>query len=473
MQMKDAAAVLSAATTRSPILGVVADDITGANDIGSMTAKAGYLTDVFSYQIPGALADVTVLHEPDISILDTDSRFDTPEVAYAKVYAATRDLEAVGAQHFFKKTCSVFRGNIGVEFDAMLDALEEDFAIVVVGFPKNGRQTINGIHYVRGVPLAQSEFRNDPVHPLTESNLVTVLQNQTQRKVALVNHTTIAQGTAALQQHIAAQRERCNYLLFDVIDQSSLATIAAATHDCRVFCGSSALGEELPRVWGDLPARPVAALPPHSGAGVLIVSGSLMPQTAAQIQHLEQQGIFAWELDPYQLFDATTRVEMLTAAHTALAARLEQGEDALLYATNSPKSVAIARKAGAHRGLGAVEVARLVSGALATLTATLVNETQLDRLTIAGGDTSAAICARLGVTRLRILEEIQPGLPSCLAIGNRALLLVLKSGSFGTPTFLAEAAAHLRKAGGRQAITAHSFPAATGNIGREASHDPA
>lgn len=459
--------------TYFPILGVVADDITGANDIGSMTAKAGYLTDVFSYHTPGALPDTMLLHEPDVCILDTDSRFDTPEVAYAKVYAATHDLETAGARHFFKKTCSVFRGNIGVEFDAMLDALQEDFAIVVAGFPKNGRQTINGIHYVRGVPLEQSEFRHDPIHPLTESNLVTVLQSQTRRKVTLVDHAIIAQGAIVLRQYIAAQRGHYNYLLFDVVDQSSLATIAAATHDSRVFCGSSALGEELPHVWGNPPARPVAEIPAHSGAGVLIVSGSLMPQTAAQLQHLRKQGIFAWELEPLQLFDAATRTEMLNAAHTALATRLHQGEDALLYAANSPKSVAIVRKAGARRGLGAVEVSRLVSGALANLTATLVSKTQLDRLAIAGGDTSAAVCARLGVNRLRILQEIQPGLPSCLAVGGRALLLVLKSGSFGTPTFLAEAAKHLREAGCRQAATGHDFAATASNAAREGNHDPA
>ncbi|MBN1921767.1 MAG: four-carbon acid sugar kinase family protein [Anaerolineae bacterium] len=462
-----------ASTTPPPILGVVADDITGANDIGSMTAKAGYLTDVFSYQTPGALSDATVLREPNVCILDTDSRFDMPEVAYAKVYAATRDLKAAGAQHFFKKTCSVFRGNVGVEFDAMLDALEENFAIVVAGFPKNGRQTLNGIHYVRGVPLAKSEFRNDPVHPLLESNLVTVLQSQTRRKVALVDHAIIAQGATILRQHIAIQRERYNYLLFDVIDQSSLTTIAAATHDAYVFCGSSALGEELPRAWGNVSPQPVAALPAHSGAGVLIVSGSLMPQTTAQIQHLRDQDIYSWKLEPLRLFDTAARTETLATAHAALAAHLSQGEDALLYAANDADSVAIARQAGARHGMGAVEVSRLISSALAELTTTLVSKTQVDRLAIAGGDTSAAICARLGVTRLRILEEIQPGLPSCLSVGKRALLLVLKSGSFGTPTFLAEAVAHLRGAGSKQESTARTFPATKSNSAKEASHDPA
>jgi uncharacterized protein YgbK (DUF1537 family) len=81
-----------------------------------------------------------------------------------------RDLEAAGARHFFKKTCSVFRGNIGVEFDAMLDALGEDFAIVVAGFPqKTAGRPSTATTMCAAVPLAQSEFRNDPIHPLTES----------------------------------------------------------------------------------------------------------------------------------------------------------------------------------------------------------------------------------------------------------------------------------------------------------------
>ncbi len=433
----------------SPCLGVVADDITGANDIGIMTAKAGYVTDVFSYCETSALKEkaplVDQLRESDVCILDTDSRFDTPQAAYTKVLSATRELLAAGALHFFKKTCSVFRGNVGVEFDAMLDALDEDFAVVVVGFPKNGRQTLDGIHYVRGVPLAESEFRQDPVHPMLDSNLVRVLQSQTRRKVALVNHAVIARGATVLREHIAAQRGRCAYLLCDVVDQVSLEIIAQAAYDCRVFCGSSALGEELPRVWGPLSHQSPVVLPPHPAVGVLVVSGSLMPQTTAQIEALRKSGRPAWELDPLQLFDIATRAEMISAMHAALAAHLQQGEDVLLYAANRAGSVAAARREGARQGLTPVEVSRFVSRSLADLTVRLVTAVGVNRLVIAGGDTSAAVCAGLGVRRFRVLEEIQPGLPSCLALGDLPLLLVLKSGSFGTPKFLVEAVTHLRE----------------------------
>src|SRR5690606_14815174 len=105
------------------ILGVVADDLTGATDAGSMSAKAGHVTHVYT---------ASAFDGPDgaaVCVLDTDSRFDEPDVAYEKVRAATERLAAHGPRLLHKKTCSVFRGNVGAEFDAMLDAVDEAFAV--------------------------------------------------------------------------------------------------------------------------------------------------------------------------------------------------------------------------------------------------------------------------------------------------------------------------------------------------------
>src|SRR5690242_17646742 len=155
-------------------MGVVADDITGSNDIGIMFAKHDYLTRVYSFRedTPSFVTSKNNLNTPDILILDTNSRLDPPQLAYDKVFAATHELQQAGCRQFHNKTCSVFRGNIGVEFDAMLDALGLEFAVVVLGFPKNGRTTVDGIHYVHGKRLEDSEFRRDPIHPMLRSDLV-------------------------------------------------------------------------------------------------------------------------------------------------------------------------------------------------------------------------------------------------------------------------------------------------------------
>jgi uncharacterized protein YgbK (DUF1537 family) len=430
-------------------MGVVADDITGANDIGIMFARSGYLVHVLTYDPAVPLRHGEALAVPDVAILNTNSRLDPPQMAYDKVEAATRQLQAAGCRQFFNKTCSVFRGNIGPEFDAMLDALGQDFALVVLGFPKNGRLTIDGVHYVHGVRLEESEFRHDPVHPMTRSHLVDILQSQTARAVAHLDYSAVDRGPALLRDDIVALRSRCSYLIVDVASQDALATIAQAAWDCPVLCGSSALAEELPAAWGrvapELPAQADAVeLPSAAHAGVLCVAGSLMPQTLAQIRHLSALGVPAMELDTLRLFDSGDRQAAMEALERELASLLQAGQDVLLYAANSADAVGRTRAAGLARGLSLSQVSRLVSDALAELAAGLAARTGVARLVIAGGETSAAVCARLGVDAVRVWREIQPGLPSCISLGSPPLLLVLKSGSFGTPDFLEQAVAHLK-----------------------------
>ena len=129
-------------STPRPLVGVVADDITGADDIGVMFAKHGYAVRIFGAgtdlaALPGRLAG----RRTDVIIIDTDSRMDEPQVAYAKVRRATAALVRAGCGLFWKKTCSVFRGNVGPEFDALFDELNHRFALAVAAFPKNGRVT--------------------------------------------------------------------------------------------------------------------------------------------------------------------------------------------------------------------------------------------------------------------------------------------------------------------------------------------
>lgn len=425
------------------IMGVVADDITGSNDIGSMFTKAGYLTHVYSYPGPGVRTRTGTA--PDVAILDTNSRLDPPDAAYHKVYAATKELQAAGCTRFHNKTCSVFRGNIGVEFDAMLDALGLEFAVVILGFPKNGRTTVNGIHYVHGVKLEDSEFKHDPVHPVQQSNLVDILSAQTWRAVGLIDHTVVAQGPDVLRAAINAARGSLNYAILDVIDQDTLAVIARAVRDEPVLCGSSAIAEELPAVWG-LPPTPDFGHPVQrrEGLGILCAAGSLMPQTAAQIDHLRDLGAPTFELNPRDLLEPARRAQAISTLAARVIRALESGMDAVLHTTNRPEAVARIRAAGDRAGVTGTGLSHLVSESLADIVAQVVAHTGQNRLLIAGGETSNAVCDRLNVTGLRVWQEIQPGLPSCVTLTDPPMLLVLKSGSFGRRDFFAQAVAHLK-----------------------------
>ncbi|KYZ76064.1 serine kinase [Anaerosporomusa subterranea] len=421
------------------LIGVVADDTTGANDIGIMFSKNGYLTKIVAFD-----AGARLQADADVIIIDTDSRLDPKEIAYEKVLTATKQLQIVGCKIFHKKTCSVFRGNIGAEFDAVLDALGEQFMIISLAFPKNGRQTVHGIHTVHGKRLECSEFAHDPVHPMHSSDLVAILQEQTQHRVGRIDLDIVRNGTIALRQALESARTEVNYCIIDAQNQDDLTLLASALDGLAVLGGSSALAEELPKYWPthkSCDALEQVDFQDHNG--VLIVAGSLMPQTAAQIAHLQAIEMPVLKIDTREIFDLPLierkKQEIIDQAVTLIMA----GTDTLLMADNSPEIVRDTKAIGQASGIAEMTISKMVSAVLADITADVVAKTNLKRLIIAGGDTSGTLCRKLGITGNIVLREIETGLPSGLALG-RHMLIVLKSGSFGKPEFLQTAVEHLK-----------------------------
>ena len=87
----------------------------------------------------------------------------------------------------------------------------------------------------------------------------------------------------------------------------------------------------------------------------------------------------------------------------------------------------------------------MVSCTLGEISRRIIEANKVKRLVVAGGETSNDVCRSLGIIGNLVLKEIQPGLPSGLSRGRNELLVVLKSGSFGTPDFLVKALEHLEE----------------------------
>ncbi|QGH33650.1 four-carbon acid sugar kinase family protein [Gracilibacillus salitolerans] len=428
------------------MIGVIADDITGANDIGVMFNNGGFISDVYSY-------DSNVLQElsstmSDVLIFDTDSRLNKIEKAYEKVFQATKNIKQAGATQFFNKTCSVFRGNIGAEFDAMLDALNEEFAVIVLGFPKNGRKTIHGIHMVHDEKLENSQFKNDPVHPMTESNLVDILQKQTNRKVTLINIETIKQGAQSIRAKLDnLRKEAFHYVILDVEEQADLHIIAQAIYDQKIICGSSAIAEEIPKVQSKssrLAQGDIQVPESDSSKGLFCAVGSLTPQTINQIRYARDKGIKTIELKTLGLISTIDREEMQEELAEMVIQTILSGDDVIVHSTNTPDLVHETKQQAKELGMDNTAVSKLVSNAIAFISEKVMKETKQYRFVIAGGDTSATVCQRLNIRGMRVWEEIQTGLPSCISLNKPSYLFILKSGSFGDETFLEKAFDHLR-----------------------------
>lgn len=419
-------------------VGVVADDITGANDIGICFASGGYRGAVFPQEL---IQDKDLQEEAcglDVVIIDTDSRFDDSKTAADKVARATQMLKKLSCDRYFNKTCSVFRGNIGAEFDSMQDVLGVSSSMVILGFPKNGRTTVDGIHYVYGVRLEDSQFRSDPIHPMELSYLPDILAKQSDRSVGLVTWKDLDQGVLYVKaKKDRLKKEGCAYVLFDIRSQDDLALVAEAVAGEENICGSSAIGEFLPGVYHRMQAEHARM----SDGQVLLVAGSLTDQSKAQTAHIRSLGWPVFELDSRAVFDRESKREAeRQLIQKAVAAMTESGH-AMICSQQDVGKVAEARERGGQLGFSWQEVGRLISGSLSHAAEEILRQTNCRNLVVAGGDTSAAVTRQLGIYRMEIGREIEPGVPFMRGKCRLGMLnLVLKSGSFGSGAFLEKAA---------------------------------
>lgn len=423
---------------RKKKIGVVADDVTGANDIGIMFQKGGYHSAVF----PLALLELCDLEKEgeglDVIIIDTDSRFDSPVCAREKVRKATELLMSLPCDLYHNKTCSVFRGNIGAEFDEMQDVLGVSCSMVILGFPANGRTTIDGIHYVYGKKLEDSQFRNDPIHKMTTSSLEEIIHRQSERPVGHITWRDLNRGLAYVMEKKERLKKQCAYVIFDIRDQNDVKLAALAVADEKNICGSSAIGEELPCA--------IECLQRGGEEQVLILSGSLTKQSVAQTAYMKERGYSVLEFPADAVYEEKELEETADGLADAVLREMQEKGICLLHTPNRPEAVEEIKRKGAGLGLSDAAVGKRISGVMCRIARRVLEESGCRKLVVAGGDTSAAVTQELEIFRMDMVSEIEAGLP--LMKGRTALGdmdLVLKSGSFGSDAFLEKAAREVQK----------------------------
>jgi len=287
-------------------------------------------------------------------------------------------------------------------------------------------------------------MRHHPLTPMTDANLVRVMQAQLSgARCGLIEHRTVARGAQAVRERIAALRaEGCAYAVADALADADLHVLAQAAHDLALVVAGSGLAIGIPALHGLAPSAQAARLPAATGARA-VVSGSCSAATNAQVAaflaHPEGGPDRAFAIDPLRLAagdDLATQA--LAWATPRLGAR-----PVLVYATASPDQVkAVQAQLGAERAGALVEqaLARVAAGLCAA---------GVGQLLVAGGETSGACVQALGVTQLRIGPQIDPGVPWCHTESPArpdGLHLALKSGNFGGVDFFTRAFATLAPA---------------------------
>ena len=425
-------------------LGCIADDFTGATDLANNLVRAGMRV----VQTIG-VADAPASADVDAVVVALKSRTTPPADAVAQSLAACRWLKANGATQIYFKVCSTFdstpRGNIGPVLEALMDELDARFTIATPAFPDNGRTVFKGHLFVGDVLLSESGMRHHPLTPMSDANLVRVLQAQLSeapgngmpaRRVGLVDHRATGDSALAIGARFRAlQAEGVSIAIADAIDNDDLHRLGAAVKDLPLVCAGSGLAIGLPANFGIATTGGATALPAVRGF-CAVVSGSCSEATQAQVAHFERSGGAARRIDPLALASSGASAERV--AELVRWAEREWASDAvrpvLVYSTAAPAAVAAAQSA-------AGDVGQRLEALLAAIARALV-ERGARRLVVAGGETSGACVQALGVRQLRIGAQIDPGVPWCHAapaLAPDGLHLALKSGNFGAVDFFSRA----------------------------------
>ena len=433
-------------------LAVIADDLTGANDTGVQFAKKGFVT-VVSLELRNEGEERIASGNGEVFVFDTDSRSVSSLDAYERVAKVSRLLKSRRIDNIYKKMDSTMRGNIGAELDAVYDVFRPDFVAVAPAFPGNGRTVVDGYLYLNGKPLHETEAAQDPKTPVRESYIPRIIAQQSNRPIGHISTRDLAMGFPHLQNKLSAfRRDGIPYVLFDAKSDEDLALavkLFGQTNYRVVWAGSAGLAAHLSY-------RNHSAI--HSGLTlsacrhpVLLVVGSLSGKSRLQLKRvLEQADTAGFCLDPERVVGEPAKKQeeldrIFREAVRQLGNKPESGfiRRMVLYTSDRPEDRERAKETGSLFGRDERTVSNMVAAALGEISARLVRHYDLNRLVLTGGDTAKQVCAHLNVCELRLLDEVESGIPVSALVGKDGSdkgYAVTKAGGFGSEMALVKAA---------------------------------
>lgn len=403
-----------------PLIGAVADDLTGATTTGVLLARSKARTAVYFNEEAaqkGGGAD-----ELDAILISSNSRPLPANEAYDKVRSATAALKHMGVKYFSKRIDTTLRGGVGVEVDAMLDEVGENaVAVVVPAMPQSRRILVGGYSVIDGVALINTPVAQDVRTPVKENYIPRLLSGQTRRKVGLVTLDKVLAGEKAVKKALEESREEgCEVIVCDGITLGDVEEIAKACIALKWNVVAVDPGPFTAKLafYRDLIKAEEPNLPPEAdetGKTVLIAAGSATPVTKRQMEVLcEDTRHVRIPVEPIPLIeggDAAVRevkkaveraVELLTSGDQPRAVLFEtalHGELLNLDEEDNKRHYAGGMSANRiNAGLGSI-IADVLDA---------VGREKIAGLYTTGGDTMVNVCYQLGVECLEVMDYVIP-----------------------------------------------------------------
>lgn len=417
--------------TNSNITGIIADDLTGAND----TALQFHLHGANTKIILSGEEEPINIKGTQTWAFSTETRNVSPEDAYHTVKTATQVMvDVLKPDYLYKKIDSTVRGNIAIETLAMLEVLQWDAAIIMPAFPAEGRVTIGGYHLLKGIPIERTEMARDPYSPIRESHLPTLLKNQLDESyehlVGAIELKTVMKGAGPILMKLNELiRSGKKLIVVDAVSTTDIEQVILATNKSEfniLPAGTAATAQVLSDLWySNMEPSQINKTVPELPK--FIISGSATEITAKQIKRLEEcdefdntlfielslQNIINWNFDEITERIVNNLVQNnIVVVHTSnLIVDFDGFSEELLNADLTKSSLAC-----------------LITDYLAELTKR-VTEQREAILILLGGETAYKCCEAIGATQLQLIDEVAPAI--ALSLDHNAQWIITKSGNLG------------------------------------------
>lgn len=429
----------------SNLIGIIADDLTGANDTALQFHLRGSNTQIL-LDYEGYLQNIKNAQTWAIS---TETRNVEPSVAINKVKAATKIFtEKLNLENFYKKIDSTLRGNIAVETLAMLEVLEWDAAIIIPAFPSEGRITVGGYHLLKGVPIERTELARDVHSPIFESHIPTLLKSQLDEEqknlVGLIELSTIMNGAGPILLKINELISQGKKLIVaDAVSITDIEQVVLAINksDYNILpAGSAACAQVLGNIW--LPEMKNQHIPKTiPELPKLIVSGSATLVTEMQIKKLADSDDF--ENTYFINLDLKTILEgVKEELVNRVVNNLGQNNIVVVNTSYLIKDYDGFSDECLNAGLTKSKLASKITDFLAELTKIVVSKRDVILVTL-GGETSYKCCAAIDSLQLQLVDEVASSI--ALSIDHKAQWIVSKSGNLGNSNTLVDILKYFEK----------------------------
>jgi uncharacterized protein YgbK (DUF1537 family) len=382
------------------MIGVIADDLTGAAEIGAVGLRRGLRAEIIFGGKPG---------DSDLVCVDTDSRLCEPVEAAKRAAAAAKILHAAGAKWIYKKVDSVLRGHVTAEIEAVMKQLKLSRALLVPANPSLGRTICDGKYFVRGKPIHKTEFARDPQFPRRSARVLEMVKRPLNFpvQIARLNEPFPKNGIAIAEA--ATSRDVSNWAAQKNSENSKTLFAGGAE-----FFGAL-LAEEKP---GKNPAS-AGKFSTNGARRKFFVCGTstVAARKFVAAARRDKSAIFSLPLE------LAWGAELLPAVSEAIGQRIVQALD------SNPRAVLTVGLPPVRD----VSISRRLSNHVAQIAESALRHLEAGHVFAEGGATAAALARRMGWTRLKILRELAPGVATLAVAGRKNFLLTIKPGSYAWP----------------------------------------